>query len=334
MSLNIEHIIQQENWLSDVNAPNFEQYALALFRYQFQGNEVYRSFVTAIGRDPASVNSLTDIPFLPISLFKTHEVLTGVRPQDTPLVFESSGTTGMQNSRHFVYDPGLYKASFLQTFRQFYGEPADYVFLCLLPSYLERNNSSLVYMAAELIRQSQQPESGFYLNEWDQLAANLEQLRTSGRKIMLLGVTFALLDFADRYPMDLSQVTVMETGGMKGRREEWTRYQVHDFLKEKWQLPAVHSEYGMTELLSQAYSKGEGLFECPPMMRVLVRDENDPFDLELRGNGCINVIDLANVYSCAFIATDDVARIGADGRFAITGRLDHSALRGCSLMVV
>lgn len=334
MSLNIEHIIQQENWLSGVNGQNFEQYALALFQHQFQGNEVYRDFVTAIGRNPASVTSLTEIPFLPISLFKTHEVLTGARAADVPLVFESSGTTGMQNSRHFVKDPELYKASFLQTFRQFYGEPGDYVFLCLLPSYLERNNSSLVYMAAELIRLSRQPESGFYLNEWTQLAGNLKAFSTSGRKVMLLGVTFALLDFADQYPMDLSAITVMETGGMKGRREEWTRDQVHDFLKKQWQLPAVHSEYGMTELLSQAYSKGAGLFECPSVMRVLVRDENDPFDLKLRGNGCINVIDLANVHSCAFIATDDIARIGADGSFAVTGRLDNSALRGCSLMVV
>lgn len=332
MSLNIEHIIQKENWLSAINGHNFEQYALALFQYQYTGNAVYHSFVTALGRNPAAVKRITDIPFLPISLFKTHEVLTGTSGAD--LIFESSGTTGMQNSRHFVKDPELYKASFLQTFRQFYGAPEDYVFLCLLPSYLERNNSSLVYMAAELIRQSRQPESGFYLNEWEQLAATLQQCSREGRKVMLLGVTFALLDFADQYPMDLSKIIVMETGGMKGRREEWTRDQVHDFLKEKWQLPAVHSEYGMTELLSQAYSDGEGLFTCPPVLQVLVRDENDPFDIQYTGNGCINVIDMANVHSCAFIATDDIARIRPDGRFAITGRLDHSALRGCSLMVV
>lgn len=332
MSFNIEHIIQQENWLSGINEQNFEQYALALFHYQYSGNEIYRSFVTAIGKQAHRITSLTDIPFLPISLFKTHEVVTGMfAPQ---LVFESSGTTGMQNSRHLVKDPGLYKASFMQTFRQFYGAPEEYVFLCLLPSYLERNNSSLVYMAAELIRQSQQQESGFYLNEWEQLAITLKSLASKGKKIMLLGVTFALLDFADQYPMDLSSVTVMETGGMKGRREEWTRDQVHDFLKEKWQLPAVHSEYGMTELLSQAYSKGDGLFTCPPIMKVLVRDENDPFDIKVQGNGCINVVDLANVHSCAFIATDDIARIRPEGIFEITGRLDHSALRGCSLMVV
>lgn len=332
MSFNIAHIIQQENWLSGINEQNFEQYALALFQYQFSANEVYRSFVTAIGKDPASVSCLTDIPFLPISLFKTHKVVTGkFEPQ---LVFESSGTTGMQNSQHLVKDPELYKASFLQTFLDFYGAPEDYVFLCLLPSYLERNNSSLVYMAAELIRRSRQEESGFYLNEWEQLATTLSILAQTDRKVMLLGVTFALLDFADQYPMDLSRITVMETGGMKGRREEWTRDQVHDFLKTKWQLPAVHSEYGMTELLSQAYSRGAGLFECPSVLKVLVRDESDPFDIKLQGNGCINVVDLANVHSCAFIATDDIARIRADGKFEITGRLDHSALRGCSLMVV
>jgi hypothetical protein len=332
MSFNIEHIIQQENWLSGINKQNFEQYALTLFQYQFSANEIYRSFATAIGKEPATVGCLTDIPFLPISLFKTHEVVTGkFVPQ---LAFESSGTTGMQNSKHLVKDPDLYKASFLQTFREFYGAPEDYVFLCLLPSYLERNNSSLVYMAAELIRQSKQEESGFYLNEWEQLAATLNTLAQTDRKVMLLGVTFALLDFADQYPMDLSNITVMETGGMKGRREEWTRDQVHDFLKVKWQLPAVHSEYGMTELLSQAYSRGEGLFECPSVLKVLVRDESDPFDINQQGNGCINVIDLANVHSCAFIATDDIARIRPDGKFEITGRLDHSALRGCSLMVV
>ena len=332
MSFNIAHIIQQENWLSGINEQNFEQYALALFQYQFSANEVYRSFVTAIGKDPASVSCLTDIPFLPVSLFKTHKVVTGkFEPQ---LVFESSGTTGMQNSQHLVKDPALYKASFLQTFHDFYGAPEDYVFLCLLPSYLERNNSSLVYMAAELIRRSRQEESGFYLNEWEQLATTLSILAQTDRKVMLLGVTFALLDFADQYPMDLSRITVMETGGMKGRREEWTRDQVHDFLKTKWQLPAVHSEYGMTELLSQAYSRGAGLFECPSVLKVLVRDESDPFDIKRQGNGCINVVDLANVHSCAFIATDDIARIRADGKFEITGRLDHSALRGCSLMVV
>lgn len=332
MSFNIEHIIHQENWLSGINEQNFEQYALSLFQYQYSGNEVYRSFASAIGKTPGTVTRITEIPFLPISLFKTHQVVTG--KFDAQLVFESSGTTGMQNSKHLVKDPDLYKASFLQTFRQFYGAPEDYVFLCLLPSYLERNNSSLVYMAAELIRQSNQAESGFYLNEWEQLALTLKELAGSGRKVMLLGVTFALLDFAEQYPMDLSSITVMETGGMKGRREEWTRDQVHDFLKEQWQLPAVHSEYGMTELLSQAYSKGNGLFACPSVMNVMVRDENDPFDIKPEGNGCINVIDLANVHSCAFIATDDIARIRPDKNFEITGRLDHSALRGCSLMVV
>lgn len=332
MSLNIEHIIQDNNWLREVTPQAFESYALALFRYQYEHCTVYRDFTDAIGRVPAAVKSSHDIPFLPISFFKTHAVVSG---SFTPeVIFESSGTTTTQNSKHLVKDAGLYRQCFLQGFEQFYGAPQDYVFLCLLPSYLERGNSSLVYMADELIRRSGRFESGFYLNEWEQLASLLRTLREKGERVVLLGVTFALLDFAERYPMDLSGVIVMETGGMKGRREEWTRDQVHAFLKEQWQLDRIHSEYGMTELLSQAYSKGNGVYEAIPTMQVYVRDESDPFDISSRGAGCLNVIDLGNVHSCAFIATDDIAKIAADGSFEVMGRLDHSALRGCSLMVV
>lgn len=332
MYINIEHIIQQDNWLSGINSKNFEQYALSLFAYQLKGNDIYREYVTALGKRQEDIKTLKDIPYLPISFFKTHTVVTGhFQPQ---LTFESSGTTGMQNSKHFIKDPAIYRQSFMQTFRQFYGMPDDYVFLCLLPSYLERGNSSLVYMADALIRESRKKESGFYLNEWEQLASLLKKLQAEKQKVMLLGVTFALLDFAEQYPMDLSGTIVMETGGMKGRREEWTREQVHTFLKEKWQLPQVHSEYGMTELLSQAYSSGAGVFNCPPMLKVMVRDENDPFDIRDKGSGCINLADLANVHSCAFIATDDIAKIAGDGSFEVLGRLDHSALRGCSLMVI
>jgi len=332
MSINIEHIIDHKHWPAQVNNDNFDAYALAVFLYQYKNNEVYNHFVTAINRNVEDVKSIADIPFLPISFFKTHKIVSG--KFDTNLIFESSGTTSTQNSRHYIKSPQVYKNAFLKIFNEFYGAPQDYVFLCLLPSYLERGNSSLVYMADELIRESGRPESGFYLNEWQQLAATLKDLHGKKQKVMLLGVTFALLDFAEQYPMDLSEIIVMETGGMKGRREEWTRGQVHIFLKEKWNLTDIHSEYGMTELLSQAYSLGNGIFTLPSTMKILVRDENDPFDLKMKGSGCLNIIDLANIHSCSFIATDDIAKIAADGSFEVLGRLDNSALRGCSLMVV
>ncbi|WP_118975531.1 LuxE/PaaK family acyltransferase [Taibaiella koreensis] len=332
MSLNIEHIIREDNWLQQITPQHFDSYALALFHYQYEHCTVYRAFADAIGRTPAGVKACDDIPFLPISFFKTHTVVSGSFTRE--VIFESSGTTTTQNSRHLVKDASLYRQCFLQGFVQYYGAPEDYVFLCLLPSYLERGNSSLVYMADELIRRSGRFESGFYLNEWEQLASLLGQLKAKGQRIILLGVTFALLDFAEHYPMDLSGVIVMETGGMKGRREEWTREQVHQFLCRQWQLEHIHSEYGMTELLSQAYSKGDGIYRAADTMQVRVRDENDPFEISTRGAGCLNVIDLANVHSCAFIATDDIARIATDGSFEVMGRLDHSALRGCSLMVV
>jgi phenylacetate-coenzyme A ligase PaaK-like adenylate-forming protein len=332
MYTNIEHFAGQDNWLSGINEHNFESYALSIFRHQYEHCRVYHDFVSAIGRKPNAVNTLRDIPFLPVSFFKSHTVVSG--QFEPELIFESSGTTTTVNSRHLVKDAGLYRESFLLAFQQFYGQPQDYVFLCLLPSYLERGNSSLVYMADELIRKSGRFESGFYLNEWEQLSQTLQQLKQQNQKIMLLGVTFALLDFAEHYPMDLSGITVMETGGMKGRREEWTREQVHHFLKEKWNLNEIHSEYGMTEMLSQAYSKGNGVFEPASTIKALVRDENDPFDLRISGSGCINIIDLANIHSCSFIATDDIAKLSTDGRFEVLGRLDNSALRGCSLMVV
>jgi phenylacetate-coenzyme A ligase PaaK-like adenylate-forming protein len=332
MYVNIEAISKQASWLAQITANNFEDYALSVFNFQYQNNETYRDYVQAIGKSPKEVDSLLSIPFLPIVFFKTHKVID--KNRDAELIFESSGTTGMVNSKHYVADAALYRQSFLQHFSTFYGKPEDYVFLCLLPSYLERENSSLVYMARTLIEQSRHPESGFYLKEWEELAATLKQCILENKKIILLGVTFALLDFAEAYPMDLSSVIVMETGGMKGRREEWNREQVHGFLKEKWQLKEVHSEYGMTELLSQAYSKKNGLFQNPSTMRTLVRSETDPFEIAETGSGCLDIIDLANIYSCSFLATDDIGRINPDHTFEVLGRLDHSALRGCSLMVV
>lgn len=332
MSVNIEQLLNNADWLQNIGSSNFEATALSIFQYQYSGNEIYKAYVNALNIDPQTVTQIANIPFLPISFFKTHTVLTNSSANDCPLTFESSGTTGSINSKHFVKNPETYRNSFLQTFQQFYGNPKSYVFLCLLPSYLERKNSSLVYMAEELINRSEHAESGFYLNEWAELAQVLQSVKN--KKVILLGVTFALLDFAEQYPMDISHVVVMETGGMKGRREEWTREQVHGYLKQQWHLPGVHSEYGMTELLSQAYAKQDGIFECPPFLKMLIRDENDPFDIRAHGSGCLNIIDLANIDSCSFIATDDIGKIATDNTFQVLGRADNSALRGCSLMVV
>lgn len=300
-----------------------------LFRFQYLTNSLYRAYVDALKINPADVQEISQIPFLPIQFFKSHRVICGeFEPQ---VVFESSGTTQTQNSKHLVKDTAIYTRSFMEAFRQFYGPVEDYVVLGLLPSYLERQNSSLVYMVQEMIQRSGKPESGFYLYEHEKLAETLQTLK---QPVLLIGVTFALLDFAERFQLELPNVIVMETGGMKGRREEWTREELHAYLKERLGVPAIHAEYGMTELLSQAYSKGNGVFSCPPWMKVMVRDENDPFQLySSNASGVINVIDMANIHSCAFIATDDIGRLHADGSFEVLGRMDHSALRGCSLMV-
>jgi hypothetical protein len=309
-----------------------ENLALELFRFQYATNALYRAYVDALKVAPASVQSISRIPFLPIQFFKTQRVVSG--EFEPAVIFESSGTTTTVNSRHLVKDTGIYTRSFMEAFRLFYGDVKDFVVLGLLPSYLERQSSSLVYMVQEMIRRSGRPESGFYLYEHEKLAATLQDLEARRQPVLLIGVTFALLDFAEKYPMQLQHTIVMETGGMKGRREEWTREELHAFLCERLGVPAIHAEYGMTELLSQAYSKGKGIFYCPPWMKVLVRDENDPFQLySENAAGVINVIDLANIHSCAFIATDDIGRIHADGGFEVMGRLDNSALRGCSLMV-
>lgn len=332
MSVNIEQLLNTVGWLQHIDNSNFDETALAIFKYQYQHNEIYKAYVDALKIQPEEITHIAAIPFLPISFFKSHTVLSAITAEDTNLTFESSGTTTTINSKHYVKRPELYLNSFLHTFQQFYGNPESYVFLCLLPSYLERKNSSLVYMAEEFINRSEHAESGFYLNEWAELAQVLQSVKN--KKVILLGVTFALLDFAEQYPMDISHVIVMETGGMKGRREEWTREQVHGYLKQQWHLPAVHSEYGMTELLSQAYAKQDGIFECPPFLKMFVRDENDPFDVKAHGSGCLNIIDLVNIDSCSFIATDDIGKIATDNTFQVLGRADNSALRGCSLMVV
>lgn len=330
----------QEQWnhkIFNVKETAFEGLALEIFQYQYQRNEVYKNYVDAIGVKPGSIKTVTTIPFLPIRFFKTHSVQTG--NFEPAAVFESSGTTGMINSRHAVKDLSLYQESFLKGFESFYGPVQDYCIIGLLPSYLERNNSSLVYMVNELVKKSHHSQSGFYLDEYDTLFTLLKQLESQQQKTLLIGVTFALLDFAEQHSLPLQHTIIMETGGMKGRRREMIRQQVHEMLKNTFAVPFIHSEYGMTELLSQAYSKRDGLFQCPPWMKIVLRDEEDPLSVRhLKGikhlTGALNIIDLANIHSCSFIATDDAGRLYPDGSFEVLGRMDNSDLRGCSLMVL
>ncbi len=306
--------------------------ALEIFRFQHENNPVYRAYTDALNLNPASVTTLKQIPFLPIRFFKSHAVKTGAF--EPAIVFESSGTTGMTTSRHLVKDLSLYEGSFTGGFNKFYGSVKDWCIIGLLPSYLERGNSSLVYMVDKLIHASGHPESGFYLDEYAKLSGLLKKLEDRQQKTLLIGVTFALLDLAEQFPQDLNYTIIMETGGMKGRREEIIRASLHEILQGSFGTSNIHSEYGMTELLSQAYSKQSGLFHCPPWMKILVRDEEDPFSVQDKGPGAINVIDLANIHSCSFIATDDAGRLNEDGSFEILGRLDGSDLRGCSLLTV
>ena len=311
---------------------DFNATALALFRLQAEHNPVYRRYVSLLGVDPGRVTRPEEIPFLPVSFFKRHRVSVTEGPYEE--VFTSSTTTGGEPSRHYVPDLSLYRESFLKAFRLFYGDPAEYCFLALLPSYLEREGSSLVYMTEHLIRLSGHPSSGFYLYDHDKLFHTLRELAREGRKVLLFGVSFALLDFAEEYALPAMDLTVMETGGMKGRRREPVREEMHAFLQERFRVAAIHSEYGMTELLSQAYSQGGGLFRTPPWMRVLVRDSYDPFAYLPAGRtGGLNIIDLANVYSCAFLETQDLGRLLPDGSFTVEGRFDNSEMRGCNLMV-
>lgn len=320
-------------FIRNINAANFDHIALEAFRYQYEHNSLYQSFTDALHIIPATVKRIEDIPFLPISFFKTHKVLTGPEPEAL-LIFESSGTTGEQTSRHCVTDSALYEEALLRGFNEFYGAPSGYVILALLPSYLERKNASLVHMASVLMKESGQPENGFYLDEQEKLQKTLRALEARQQPTILLGVTFALLDFSERFPMKLKHTIVMETGGMKGRRKEMTRAEVHDFLKKNVKVSEVHSEYGMTELLSQAYSQGEGIFRSSATMKVLVRDVNDPLDVRTQGTGGLNVIDLANINSCCFIATEDIGTVYEKGEFEVLGRMDNAMLRGCNLLIL
>ena len=311
----------------------FEALALDVFNYQFKNNSVYRSFCDLLYKHPADVKHVSDIPFLPIQFFKSHNVLSS--SQTIEKTFSSSGTTGITTSKHFVTDLKLYEDSYLKAFKHFYGNIEDYVVLALLPSYLERDGSSLIYMVNDLISKSKKAESGFYLNNLEDLARTLQSLEAKNQKTILIGVSFALLDLVEQYKFNLQHTVVMETGGMKGRRKEIIRQELHHILKTGFGVKQIHSEYGMTELLSQAYSKGNGVFECAPWMKILTRDTEDALTIQQPNKtGGINVIDLANFNSCAFIATQDLGKVYDNGQFEIIGRFDNSDIRGCNLMAL
>jgi phenylacetate-coenzyme A ligase PaaK-like adenylate-forming protein len=315
------------------NQKQFDKIALKVFRFQYENNLVYREFCDFLKTDVQKVKSIQQIPFLPIQFFKSHSVVSSTNPIQT--TFTSSGTTGMITSKHLVTDVSIYEESYRKGFSQFYGNIEDYVVLALLPSYLEREGSSLIHMVDDLIQLSNQPESGFYLQNYDELIAKLIQLDKAGQNVILIGVTYALLDLIEKHTFQLENTIIMETGGMKGKRKEMIREELHHQLCEGFGVNAIHSEYGMTELLSQAYSLGEGIFECPSWMQVLVRDTEDALYYVREGKtGGINVIDLANINSCSFIATQDLGKKYANGSFEVLGRFDHSDIRGCNLMVV
>lgn len=319
--------------IQHINAQNFDQISLEVFHYQYQSNPIYQKFVQLLGKKPAEIKEVDQIPFLPISLFKTHQIQSGVWKEAS--IFKSSGTTASVQSCHYVKDLNFYLQNTVSIFEQFYGSVEDFTILALLPSYLERQDSSLIYMVDHFIKKSNSEDSGFYLYNVDDLALKLQKLSQTPQKVLLLGVTYALLDFVESHPMKLPKdFIVMETGGMKGRRKEMLRKEVHEILKATFGLEQIHSEYGMTELLSQAYSQGEEIFYPAPTMRMLCRESTDPLSILPFGRtGGLNIIDLANLDSCSFIATDDLAKVYQDGSFEVLGRFDASDIRGCNLMV-
>jgi hypothetical protein len=311
----------------------FEKMALKVFRHQYDHNLVYNQFCNLLNKNKSNVKSLTEIPFLPIQFFKSHQVLSSSAPvQQT---FTSSGTTGMTTSQHLVTDTSWYEESYRKAFAQFYGSIEDYAVLALLPSYLDRQGSSLIYMVKDLIDSSNHPESDFYLNNYTELATKLIELDKSGQNVLLIGVTYALLDLIEIQKFELKNTIIMETGGMKGKRKEMIREELHQQLCCGFGVSSIHSEYGMTELLSQAYSLGEGVFECPNWMYILIRDTEDALTyIETSKTGGINVIDLANYNSCSFIATQDLGKKYPNNSFEVLGRFDNSDIRGCNLMVL
>lgn len=309
----------------------FNAVALELFRYQAQHNLVYRRYLELLNVDSLRIKKIKDIPFLPIEAFKHHEVMTGTF--DPEIVFTSSGTTGSTTSRHLVRDAPFYRKSCIASFDHFYGNPRSYRILALLPNYLERSGSSLVHMVETLMQLSKNPENGFYLNDLAGLIKKVSLPIQKRQQTILIGVSYALLDLAEQFPLGVPGTIIMETGGMKGRRKEITREALHETLMDAFLVDQIHSEYGMTELLSQAYALRNGKFQCPPWMQVLIREQDDPLEYSIGRTGGINVIDLANIDSCAFVATSDLGRAFPDGSFEVLGRFDYSDVRGCNLMV-
>ena len=326
-------MISPQDIFTIANQKQFEKIALKVFRFQYDNNKVYREFCELLKVEKGNVKSLQQIPFLPISFFKSHEVLSSNDViQET---FTSSGTTGMNTSKHFITDVSLYEESYRKAFSAFYGNIEDYAILALLPSYLERSGSSLIYMVKDWIALSNKEHSGFYLHNYDELISKLIELDASGQNVLLIGVTYALLDLMEQQKFQLKNTIIMETGGMKGKRKEIIREELHEILCNGFGVSSIHSEYGMTELLSQAYSLGNGIFECPIWMTVLIRDTEDALSYVENGKtGGINVIDLANINSCSFIATQDLGKKYSNNSFEVLGRFDNSDIRGCNLMVL
>lgn len=326
-------LVQPQDIFTISSHKQFEKIALKVFRFQYENNLVYREFCDFLKTDVQKVKSLQQIPFLPIQFFKSHEVVSNTNAiQET---FTSSGTTGMITSQHLVTDVSVYEQSYRLAFSEFYGNIEDYAILALLPSYLERSGSSLIYMVKDLIELSNNEHSGFYLRNYDELISKLIELDNSGQNVILIGVTYALLDLIEKQHFQLKNTLIMETGGMKGHRKEMIREELHQILCTGFGVQSIHSEYGMTELLSQAYSLGKGIFECPSWMHILIRDTEDALSYVDNGKtGGVNVIDLANINSCSFIATQDLGKKYSNNAFEVLGRFDHSDIRGCNLMVI
>ncbi len=323
----------KHNKIFDIQShEEFTSIALAIFKYQFKNNKVYRSFCSLLNIYPSDITTIEEIPFLPIQFFKSHNIISTANVVQQ--VFTSSGTTGSATSKHEVTDISVYEKSYLKAFNNFFGNIENYTVLALLPSYLEREGSSLIYMVNDLIKKSKKPKSGFYLDDLFAIKETLIELDEKGEKVLLIGVSFALLDLVENFTFNLKNTIIMETGGMKGRRKELIRYELHEILKSGFGVKQIHSEYGMTELLSQAYSKGNGLFNTPSWMKVLIRDTENPLNIfSNEKTGGINVIDLANINSCSFIATQDLGKVYKNGSFEVLGRFDHSDVRGCNLLV-
>lgn len=324
--------LSKEQVFSISNNAQFNATALQVFRHQAANCAVYAKFIEGLKVDATKVDRVEQIPFLPVEFFKSHPVVSN--NNDIENTFSSSGTTGITTSRHLVTDVSWYVESFRRAFRLFYGDIENYTLLALLPSYLEREGSSLIYMADDLIKQSHNPDSGFYLYNYEELYHQLKKQQQAKKPTLLIGVTFALLDFVEQHPINFPELIIMETGGMKGKRKEMIREELHETLCKGFGVDTIHSEYGMTELLSQAYSSGNGIFNTPPWMRIITRDTNDPISLISYGKtGGVNIIDLANVNSCSFIATQDLGKVYTDGSFEILGRFDNADIRGCNLLI-